>query len=194
MTAAVGKPPSRLASIRSTQVVHRPITPSSQHRTIRGRMQGLVDNRYRVVGFLGAGGMADVYLVHDDLLERDVALKVLRRPYADDEDFVERFKREAQHVAALSHPHIVSFYGRGETEDGTHYIAMEYVPGGSLKARISQEGSLAPGAAATVALQVAEALRFAHQHGLVHRDIKPHNVLLTEAGDAKVADLDRKST
>ena len=148
-----------------------------------------MDNRYRVVGFLGAGGMADVYLVHDDLLERDVALKVLRRPYADDKDFVERFKREAQHVAALSHPHIVSFYGRGETEDGTHYIAMEYVPGGSLKARISREGSLAPGAAATVTLQVAEALRFAHQHGLVHRDIKPHNVLLTEAGDAKVADF-----
>jgi eukaryotic-like serine/threonine-protein kinase len=152
-------------------------------------MQGLVDDRYRVVGFLGAGGMADVYLVHDDLLERDVALKVLRRPYADDEDFVKRFKREAQYAAALSHPHIVSFYGRGETEDGTHYIAMEYVPGGSLKARISQEGSLAPGAAATVTLQVAEALRFAHQQGLVHRDIKPHNVLLTEAGAAKVADF-----
>jgi tRNA A-37 threonylcarbamoyl transferase component Bud32 len=152
-------------------------------------MQELVDDRYRVLGFLGAGGMADVYLAHDGLLDRDVALKVLRRPYADDEDFVERFRREAQHAAALSHPHIVSFYGRGETEDGTHYMAMEYVPGGSLMARISQEGSLAPGTAATVAWQVAEALRFAHQHGLVHRDIKPHNVLLSETGDAKVADF-----
>ena len=159
-----------------------PITSSRQHRTIRGRMQGLVDNRYRVVGFLGAGGMADVYLVHDDLLERDVALKVLRRPYADDEDFVKRFKREAQYAAALSHPYIVSFYGRGETEDGTHYIAMEYVPGGSLKARISQEGSLAPGAAATVTLQVAEALRFVHQHGLVHRDIKPPQCTADRSG------------
>jgi eukaryotic-like serine/threonine-protein kinase len=152
-------------------------------------MQELVDDRYRVLGFLGAGGMADVYLVHDGLLDREVALKVLRRPYADDEDFVERFRREAHHAAALSHPHIVSFYGRGETKDGTHYMAMEYVPGGSLMARISQEGFLAPGTAATVALQVAEALRFAHQHGLVHRDIKPHNLLLSEAGDAKVADF-----
>ena len=152
-------------------------------------MQKLVDERYRVLDFLGAGGMADVYLVHDGLLGRDVALKVLRRPYAEDEDFVERFRREAQHTAALSHPHIVSFYGRGETEDGTPYMSMEYVPGGSLMARISQEGSLTPGTAATVASQVADALRFAHQRGLVHRDIKPHNVLLSKAGDAKVADF-----
>src|SRR3712207_361092 len=106
MTAAVGKPPSRSASIWPTQVVHQSITSSRQQGTIRGRMQGLVDDRYRAVGFLGAGGMADVYLVHDDLLERDVALKVLRRPYADDEDFVMRFKDRKSTRLNSSHANI----------------------------------------------------------------------------------------
>ncbi|MCA3748542.1 MAG: Stk1 family PASTA domain-containing Ser/Thr kinase [Rubrobacter sp.] len=152
-------------------------------------MQQLVDNRYRIVRRLGSGGMADVYLAHDDILDRDVALKVLSSQYASDEEFVERFKREAQSAAALAHPNIVSIYDRGETEDGTYYIAMEYLPGGTLKDRILRSGALPPKTAAAVALQIAEALKAAHQRGVIHRDIKPHNILITESGDIKVTDF-----
>ena len=133
--------------------------------------------------------MAEVYLAHDDVLDRSVALKVMSGRYADDEEFVERFKREAQSAAALSHPNIVSIYDRGEAEDGTYYIAMEYLPGGTLKDRILKRGALAPRTAAAVALQIAEALRVAHAAGVVHRDIKPHNVLVTDTGDIKVGDF-----
>jgi eukaryotic-like serine/threonine-protein kinase len=152
-------------------------------------LEQLVDNRYRIVGPLGAGGMAEVYLAHDDVLDRSVALKVMSGRYAADEEFVERFKREAQSAAALSHPNIVSIYDRGEAEDGTYYIAMEYLPGGTLKDRILKRGALAPRTAAAVALQIAEALRAAHAAGVVHRDIKPHNVLVTDTGDIKVGDF-----
>jgi len=152
-------------------------------------VQQLVDNRYRIVRRLGSGGMADVYLAHDDILDRDVALKVLSSHYAADAEFVERFKREAQSAAALAHPNIVSIYDRGEAEDGTYYIAMEYLPGGTLKDRILRKGALPPKTAAAVALQIAEALKAAHQRGVVHRDIKPHNILITESGDLKVTDF-----
>jgi eukaryotic-like serine/threonine-protein kinase len=153
------------------------------------RLEQLVDNRYRIVKSLGSGGMAEVYLAHDDVLDRDIALKVMSGRYAYDEEFVERFKREAQSAAALSHPNIVSIYDRGESEDGTYYIAMEYLPGGTLKDRILRRGALPPRTAAAVALQIAEALRCAHRAGVVHRDIKPHNVLVTAAGDIKVGDF-----
>jgi serine/threonine-protein kinase len=152
-------------------------------------LKQLVDNRYRIIKPLGAGGMAAVYLAHDDVLDRDVALKVMSGRYAYDGEFVERFKREAQSAAALSHPNIISIYDRGETEDGTYYIAMEYLPGGTLKDRILKRGALPPRTAAAVALQIAEALRAAHRAGVVHRDIKPHNVLVTAAGDIKVGDF-----
>ena len=92
--------------------------------------QTVLDNRYSIVRTLGSGGMAKVYLAHDEVLDRDVALKVLREQFADDEEFVERFKREAQSAASLSHPNIVQVYDRGETEYGTSSIAIEYVPGG----------------------------------------------------------------
>ncbi len=152
-------------------------------------MQQLVDNRYRIVKPLGSGGMADVYLAHDDVLDRDVALKVMSARYASDEEFVERFKREAQSAAALSHPNIVSIFDRGEAEDGTYYIAMEYLPGGTLKDRILKRGALPPRTAAAVALQIAEALCAAHERDVVHRDIKPHNILITGTGDVKVTDF-----
>ncbi len=147
--------------------------------------------------------MAEVYLAHDDVLDRDVALKILSNSHADDEEFVERFRREAQSAAALTHPNIVSIYDRGETEDaengqdgqdgqgsrGTYYIAMEYLPGGSLKDRINSRGALPARTAAEVALQIAEALKAAHERDVVHRDIKPHNILVTETGDLKVTDF-----
>src|SRR5829696_6534680 len=152
-------------------------------------MQQLVDNRYRLVKPLGSGGMADVYLAHDSILDRDVALKVMSTRYASDEEFVERFKREAQSAAALSHPNIVSIFDRGASEDGTYYIAMEYLPGGTLKDRILKRGAFPTHTAAGVALQIAEALRAAHERGVIHRDIKPHNILITDSGDVKVTDF-----
>jgi eukaryotic-like serine/threonine-protein kinase len=130
-----------------------------------------------------------VYLAHDEILERNVALKVLREQFVEDEGFAERFKREARSAASLSHPRLVQVYDRGEAEDGASYIAMEYVPGGTLKDRILREGALEPREAASLALQVAEALGTAHERRVVHRDIKPQNVLLTATGDAKVADF-----
>ncbi len=133
--------------------------------------------------------MADVFLAHDSILDRDVALKVMSTRYATDDEFVERFKREAQSAAALSHPNIVSIFDRGASEDGTYYIAMEYLPGGTLKDRILKRGALPARTAAAVALQIAEALRAAHERGVIHRDIKPHNILITEAGDVKVTDF-----
>jgi eukaryotic-like serine/threonine-protein kinase len=152
-------------------------------------VQQLVDNRYRLLRPLGSGGMADVFLAHDAILDRDVALKVMSTRYASDDEFVERFKREAQSAAALSHPNIVSIFDRGESEDGTYYIAMEYLPGGTLKDRILKRGALPAHTAAAVALQMAEALRAAHDRDVIHRDIKPHNILITASGDVKVTDF-----
>ncbi|CAA9524526.1 MAG: Serine/threonine protein kinase PrkC, regulator of stationary phase, partial [uncultured Rubrobacteraceae bacterium] len=128
-------------------------------------------------------------LAHDDVLDRDVALKVMSGRYAGDDEFVERFRREAQSAAALSHPNIVSIFDRGEADDGTYYIAMEYLPGGTLKDRILKRGALPPRTAAAVACQIAEALRAAHERDVIHRDIKPHNILITGSGDVKVTDF-----
>lgn len=148
-----------------------------------------IDNRYTLVELLGSGGMAQVYIAHDEVLDRDVALKILREQYADDEEFVERFRREARSAAGLSHPNIVSVYDQGRSEDGAYYMAMEYVPGGTLKDRIWRDGALAPDVAAGVALQIADALQAAHERGVIHRDIKPQNVLVTGSGGIKVADF-----
>jgi eukaryotic-like serine/threonine-protein kinase len=146
-------------------------------------------DRYTRKRTIGGGGMAQVYLAHDEVLDRDVALKVLRQQYADDERLVERFRREAKNAASLSHPNIVAVHDRGETEDGAYYIVMEYMAGGTLKDRIQKEGLLPPAVATTLALQVARALEAAHRRGIIHRDVKPQNVLLTEDGEAKVADF-----
>ena len=149
----------------------------------------VLDNRYAVSSLLGGGGMGKVFLGRDRVLDRDVALKVLRDQYAQDEGFVGRFEREAKAAASLNYPHIVSVYDRGTAADGTYYIAMEYVPGGTLKDRILKEGAMQTPEAVRLTSQVADALGVAHARGMVHRDIKPQNVLLTADGDAKVADF-----
>ncbi len=139
--------------------------------------QILIDDRYALGDLLGSGGMAEVYLAHDEVLDRDVALKVLRDQYAENEEFVERFRREARSVAALNHPNIVSVYDWGRTGDGSYYMAMEYISGGTLKERILSEARIDPGTAAEWSSQVARALGFAHERGVIHRDVKPHNIL-----------------
>ena len=148
----------------------------------------LFDGRYTVVRKLGAGGMANVYLAEDQELGRRVAIKILNDRHANDEQFVERFRREAKNAAALSHPNIVSIYDRGEAE-GTYYIAMEYLDGRTLKELIVARGPAPLTVAVEYARQILSALRFAHRHGIVHRDIKPHNVLVDAEGRVKVTDF-----
>src|SRR5215217_2975082 len=145
--------------------------------------------RYTLSKLLGAGGMAEVFLANDRILGRDLALKILREDYAKDADFASRFQREAVSAAALNPPHVVQVYDQGRSEDGRLYIAMEHVPGGNLKDLITRRGALEPAEAARLASQVAEALGTAHERGIVHRDVKPQNVLIDEAGEAKVADF-----
>jgi beta-lactam-binding protein with PASTA domain/tRNA A-37 threonylcarbamoyl transferase component Bud32 len=148
----------------------------------------VVDGRYRVLNRLGSGGMADVYCAEDTHLGRQVALKVLYRRFAQDAEFVERFKREAQSAAGLTHPNVVNVYDRGE-HDGTYYIAMEYLPGRTLKDVIVAQGPLEQEAVVDIGIQILRAASFAHRRGIVHRDLKPHNVMLDDAGNAKVTDF-----
>jgi eukaryotic-like serine/threonine-protein kinase len=148
----------------------------------------IVDGRYRIVSRLGSGGMADVYCAEDLQLGRRVALKVLYRRFAEDQEFVERFRREASSAAGLQHQHVVSVYDRGEW-DGTYWIAMEYLEGRSLKRVIQEEGPLAPERAVDLAIQILRAARFAHRRGVIHRDLKPHNVIVDDEGRAKVTDF-----
>jgi eukaryotic-like serine/threonine-protein kinase len=148
----------------------------------------IIDGRYRVISRLGSGGMADVYLAQDQLLGREVAVKVLHHHFAEDQEFVERFKREASSAAALSHPNIVGIFDRGEW-NGTYYIAMEYVAGRSLKALVREQGPLDPATAIDIVIQILRAARFAHRRGVIHRDLKPHNVILDEEGRARVTDF-----
>jgi eukaryotic-like serine/threonine-protein kinase len=144
----------------------------------------LFDGRYRILRKLGAGGMANVYLAEDEDLGRRVAIKILNDRYANDDLFIERFRREAKSAAGLSHPNIVSIYDRGEAE-GTYYIAMEVIEGRSLKELIITRGALPISQSLAYARQLLEALRFAHRHGIIHRDIKPHNVLASSEERAK---------
>jgi beta-lactam-binding protein with PASTA domain/tRNA A-37 threonylcarbamoyl transferase component Bud32 len=148
----------------------------------------LFDGRYRIVRKLGTGGMANVYLAEDEVLGRRVAIKILNDRHAGDDQFVERFRREAKNAASLSHPNIVSIYDRGEAE-GTYYIAMEYLDGRSLKELIVARGPAPIHIAVDYARQILTAIRFAHRHGIVHRDIKPHNVLVDAEGRLKVTDF-----
>jgi beta-lactam-binding protein with PASTA domain/tRNA A-37 threonylcarbamoyl transferase component Bud32 len=144
--------------------------------------------RYEVLERVGAGGMAEVYRARDELLGRDVAVKVLSERFARDLSFVERFRREAQSAANLNHPNIVSLYDYG-SDNGTYFIVMEYIDGRPLDDIIRREGVLLPERAAEIASDIAEALHKAHGGGLVHRDIKPSNVMITSGGQTKVTDF-----
>ena len=151
--------------------------------------KNLIDERYKLRALLGSGGMAEVYLAHDEVLDRDVALKLLKDQYAGNEEFLERFRREAKSAASLSHPHIVPVFDWGESEDGTYYMIMEYLLSGTLKDHILQRGTLPPQTVVEVSLQIAAALRAAHKRGIIHRDIKPRNILITDSGHIKVTDF-----
>ena len=154
------------------------------HETGHGLERTATKDRYSVVGTLGGGGMGQIYLARDELLGREVALKVLRAQHAENQQFVERFRREAKNAAALSHPNIVSVYDAGEGPDGVPYMAMEYVPGGTLGELIQREAPLDSLEAGGIALQVACALQEAHKRGVIHRDIKPLNIFLAEGAVA----------
>src|SRR4051794_9548760 len=146
------------------------------------------NGRYELHRRLARGGMADVFLARDQLLDRPVAVKVLFPEFATDPNFVERFRREAQSAANLNHPNIVSVYDWGQ-EQGTYFIVMEYIDGRSLADILRTEGPLHPQRAAEVASDIASALGFAHRNGVVHRDVKPGNVLISPSGQVKVADF-----
>jgi serine/threonine protein kinase len=148
----------------------------------------LVDSRYRILRRIGSGGMADVYCAEDTHLGRQVALKVLHRRFAQDQEFVERFRREASAAAGLQHPNVVGVFDRGR-HDGTYYIAMEHLPGRTLKEIVGTDAPLAQERVVDFGLQILQAAGFAHRHGVIHRDFKPHNVIVDEQAHAKVTDF-----
>ena len=147
-----------------------------------------IADRYELEEVVGTGGMSSVYRAHDRMLERTVALKVLHEHYSRDDDYVERFRREARAAAQLTHPGIVTVIDRGE-QNGRQFIVFEHVDGETLKDVIEREGRLPVRRAVELALEVARALQFAHERGLIHRDVKPQNVLLNGDGRAKVTDF-----
>lgn len=148
----------------------------------------LIGGRYELLEKVGGGGMAIVYKARCHLLKRYVAVKILRLELVEDEEFVARFRRESQAAASLSHPNIVNIYDVGE-EDGIYYIVMEYISGGTLKDYIREKGRLSPEEAINISLDICSAMAHAHQNKIIHRDIKPQNILMGEDGGVKVADF-----
>ena len=148
----------------------------------------LIGGRYEVEDLVGTGGMSSVYRARDTVLERRVALKILHQHFTDDPEYVERFRREARAIAGLNHPNIVTVIDRGEL-DNHQFIVFEHVPGENLKDFVRRRGPLPVDEALALTGQIARGLAFAHEHGVVHRDVKPQNVLLDESGNAKVTDF-----
>jgi eukaryotic-like serine/threonine-protein kinase len=148
----------------------------------------LIADRYELAELVEHGGMSSVYRGRDRLLERNVALKLLHPHFGDDDEYVERFRREARAVAQLSHPNIVTVIDRGAS-DGQQFIVFEYVDGENLKQLLERTGPLPVRRVVELGIQIADALAYAHEHGLVHRDVKPQNILIDPAGDAKVTDF-----
>ena len=154
-------------------------------RNVIGKTLG---NRYTILEEISGGGMAVVYKARCTLLNRIVAIKVLKSEFASDEDFVRRFRREAQAAASLSHPNIVSIYDVGQ-EDGLHYIVMEYVEGKTLKELIKQKAPIPLTEVIEMGIQICDALECAHKNKIVHRDIKSQNIMITSDGRIKVTDF-----
>ncbi|HCG98930.1 MAG: hypothetical protein A2074_08115 [Candidatus Aquicultor primus] len=150
--------------------------------------QQVFNDRYQIIAKIGSGGMADVYKAMDSVLERPVAIKVLHRHFAEDEDFVTRFRREAQAAANLNHPNIVSIYDWG-SQNSTYFIVMELLEGESLKQHIQSKGVLDIREAMEITKKVLSALGFAHRNDIIHRDIKPHNIIITKDDEVKVTDF-----
>ncbi len=151
-------------------------------------MNGLLDDRYKLFERLGEGGMAEVFRGEDLRLGREVAVKVLRAQYAAEKNFLDRFINEARSMAGFSHPHVVNVYDVGR-DGNRYYIVMEYVPGEDLRQQLERTGSLGVKQALDVGRQMAQGIGYAHRKGLVHRDIKPGNILITPDGHVKVADF-----
>jgi eukaryotic-like serine/threonine-protein kinase len=147
-----------------------------------------ISGRYKIMDMIGGGGMANVYLAHDMILDRDVAVKMLRLDFANDDEFIRRFHREAQSATSLAHPNIVSIYDVGE-EDGLYYIVMEYVDGQTLKQYIQQHAPVPVQEALGIMQQLTSAISHAHHNHIVHRDIKPHNILVDSNGTVKITDF-----
>ncbi|KZE65825.1 hypothetical protein AWM68_05450 [Fictibacillus phosphorivorans] len=147
-----------------------------------------VSGRYKLLEVIGDGGMAIVYRAKDLLLDRDVAVKVLRSEFNKDEDFIRRFKREAESATSLDHPNIVSIYDVGEDEE-IYFIVMEYVQGKTLKQYIKEHGKISVEESLHIMKQIVSGMAVAHDHGIIHRDIKPHNILITDNGTAKLTDF-----
>ncbi len=147
-----------------------------------------INDRYQIIKTLGEGGMANVYLAHDNILDRDVAVKVLRGDLANDEKFVRRFQREALSASSLSHPNIVEMYDVGE-DDGQYYIVMEYVDGKTLKQVLKQRGHLSITEVVDIMLQVTDGMAHAHDAYIIHRDIKPQNIMILSNGMIKITDF-----
>ena len=148
----------------------------------------MLDNRYEILEKIGSGGMATVFKAKDKVLNRFVAIKVLRDEFTTDSEFIKRFKSEAQAAASLNHANIVSIYDV-KNEDTLYYIVMELIQGKTLKEIINEEGALPCKWSIDIAMQICSALEMAHKHDIIHRDIKPHNIIITEDGVAKVTDF-----
>ena len=148
----------------------------------------LIDNRYKIIRSIGEGGMANVYLAYDTILEREVAVKILRGDLADDEKFVRRFQREANAASSLKHPNIVEMYDVGE-DDGKYFIVMEFINGKTLKSLIKKRGALTLEEVMDIMLQLTSAVACAHDSYIIHRDIKPQNVMILEDGRVKITDF-----
>ena len=149
---------------------------------------GKIDGRYEIVKTIGDGGMANVYLAYDTMLERNVAVKILRGDLANDEKFVRRFRREAMNASKMSHPNIVKIHDVG-VEDEQYYIVMEYVEGKTLKQLLKKRGRLTRTEVIDIMLQLTEAMAHAHDRFIIHRDIKPQNVMILENGIIKITDF-----
>ncbi|WP_322090783.1 Stk1 family PASTA domain-containing Ser/Thr kinase [Caldifermentibacillus hisashii] len=147
-----------------------------------------INDRYKIIEYIGGGGMANVYLARDMILERDVAVKVLRLDLANDDELIRRFHREAQSATSLVHPNIVNIYDVGE-EDNIYYIVMEYVDGETLKQYIQNHFPIPIEKVIDITLQITSAISHAHQNNIIHRDIKPQNILIDKKGNVKITDF-----